>query len=213
MPSPNEGWGAWGLIQLSLGTQQAWNSLRILLQDAPTEPFPRLRKVGLVPSGAAPIPSPSLWWHDTSPHNLSMGYNQHSLGRETAVTGNQQGWDRESVGQQPRQEKHGRQHQWLRSRWQSLVSISRPEPLVFGFRLFAVSGLSLLTEPWLVNNPWRGTVFSSPRHCLGPSLESKIPPAASRAKRRSNLCNSISPPSQTTVVHTQDSSYSAQGSA
>lgn len=93
------------------------------------------------------------------------------------------------------------------------MSISRPKPLVFGFRLFAVSGLSLLTEPRLVNNPWRGTLFSSPRHCLGPSLESKILPAASQVKRGSNLCNSISPPSQTTVIHTQDSSYSAQGSA
>lgn len=100
-----------------------------------------------------------------------MGYNQHSLCRQTATAGDQQGWGRESMGQQPGQGKHGQQHRWLRSRWQSLVSISRPEPLVFGFRLFAVSGLSLLTEPRLVNNPWRGTLFSSPRHCLGPSLE------------------------------------------
>lgn len=57
VPAPNEGWGAWGLIQLSLGMQQAWNSPSILLQDAPTEPFPRLREIGLVPSGAAPFPA------------------------------------------------------------------------------------------------------------------------------------------------------------
>lgn len=58
--------------------------------------------------------------------------------------------------------KHRRQHRWLGSRGQSPVSISRPKPLVFGFRLFAVSGLSLLTQPWLVNKPRRGHSIYQP---------------------------------------------------
>lgn len=61
------------------------------------------------------------------------------------------------------QGKQGRQHRWLWSRWQSFVSISRSKPLVFGFRLFVVSGLSLLPEPWLVNNPWRGHSIFQPQ--------------------------------------------------
>lgn len=46
------------------------------------------------------------------------------------------------------------------------MPISRPKPLVFGFRLFVVSGLSLLTEPWLVNNPCRGHSIFQPQTTL-----------------------------------------------
>lgn len=47
------------------------------------------------------------------------------------------------------------------------MSISRPKPLVFGFRLFVVSGLSLWIEPWLVNNPSRGHTIFQPQTLPG----------------------------------------------
>lgn len=70
-------------------------------------------------------------------------------------------------GPAPEQGKHHQQHRLLWSRWQSPGSISRPKPLVFGFRLFAVYGLSLLTGPWLVNNPWRGHSIFQPQTLPG----------------------------------------------
>lgn len=92
---------------------------------------------------------------------------QHNLGRERAAgrraAGMGQGGPEPAAGAG----KHRRQHRWLRSRGQSPVSISRPKPLVFGFRLFAVSGLSLLTQPWLVNNPWRGHSIHQPQTLPG----------------------------------------------
>lgn len=63
------------------------------------------------------------------------------------------------------------------------TSISRPEPLVYGFRLFAVPELSLPAQAWLVNNPRRGLSISQPQTLPGtfPGEQSLLP-ATSRAK-------------------------------
>lgn len=58
------------------------------------------------------------------------------------------------------------------------MSISRPEPLVYGFRLFAVPGLPLPAQ--LVNNPQRGLSISQPQTLPGtfPGEQSLLPAAS-----------------------------------
>lgn len=144
-PAPNGEQIAWCLIKLSLGTHQAAVPSHCLPPlCGPSRTESHCKMLPLNPSSGLRYfsrllwrcsnPSPSLQWHKNSQHNPSPGHHYPEQ-----KNSDRQGWGRAAAGAEAWQEVLMALEPGMRP-----VSISRPEPLVYGFTLFVVPVLSLL---------------------------------------------------------------------